>query len=62
VNRMGYAIYRLMGSSFGSITIRPRLEVCFEDRFQNQLQRPLHHAVTDRGNRENVSFRQACMT
>jgi hypothetical protein len=32
------------------------LKVCFKDRFQNELERTLHHAVTNGGNRKNADF------
>src|SRR5688500_6074218 len=45
-----------MSSSFRPITIRSRLEIRFEHRLQNQLQRPLHHTVATTRNRQNADF------
>src|SRR5258706_11191400 len=53
---LGYAVHRFMCSSFGSISIRSRLKVSFEDRFQNELKGPLDHAVANRRNRKNADF------
>src|SRR6266478_5066242 len=42
-----HAVHRFMCSSFGSISIRSRLKVSFEDRFQNELKSSLDHTVTN---------------
>jgi hypothetical protein len=49
-----HAVHRFMCSSFGSISIRSRLKVSFEDRFQNEFKSSLDHTVTNRrdGQRE----------
>src|SRR5450631_427375 len=49
-------MHRFMRGTLGSITIRPRLEICFEDRLQYELERSLNHAVADRRNREDANF------
>src|SRR5437667_303284 len=41
---------------FGPISIRPRLEVSLEHRLEDELERPLHHSVADRRNREDADF------
>src|SRR5215467_4781521 len=40
-NRLGYPVYRLMCCPVRPVSIRPRLEISFEDRLQDELQRPL---------------------
>src|SRR5579872_220913 len=50
---LGHPVYRLMGSPLGPVSIRPRLEICLEDRLQDELQRSLDHTITDRGDRQN---------
>ena len=42
--------YRFMSRPLGTVSKRPRLEVRLEDRFQDELERALHHPVPDRGN------------
>src|SRR5271155_3854849 len=39
--------YRFLRCPSRSISIRSRLEIGFEDRFQDELQRTLNHAVTN---------------
>src|SRR5258707_14868915 len=51
-----HAVHRFMCSSFESISIRSRLKVSFEDRFQNELKSSLDHTVTNRRNRKNANF------
>jgi hypothetical protein len=36
-----------MRSTLGTIAIRPRLEICLEDRLQYELERTLDHAIAD---------------
>ncbi len=43
-----------MGGSLGPVAIRPRLKVSLKDRLQDELERSLDHAVTNRGDRENT--------
>jgi hypothetical protein len=45
-----------MSCPFGTISERPWLEVRFEDRFQYQLERTLHHPVADSRNREDADL------
>src|SRR5260370_40177404 len=45
-----------MRFTFYSVSIRPRLEISFEDWFQNKLECPLDHAIADRGNREDAAL------
>src|SRR5215469_11839034 len=47
---------RVMRCPLGPISKRPRLEIRLEDRFEYELQRPLHHSVADSRNRENADF------
>src|SRR5215472_16401669 len=47
-NRLGYPVYRLMCCPVRPISIRPRLEISFKDRLQDELQRPLDHTIPDR--------------
>src|SRR6266849_1272337 len=42
-----HSVYRLMRCPFRSISIRPRLEISFKDRLQDQLEGPLDHTITD---------------
>jgi hypothetical protein len=55
-NRRRHAVHRCMRRAFGSIAIRPRLEVRLEDRLQYELERALHHSVTDSRNRKDANF------
>src|SRR6266446_6912555 len=47
---------RFMCRSFRSVSVRSRLEVRFEDRFQNELECSLDHAITDGRDREHSDF------
>src|SRR6267378_3898219 len=51
-----YPVDRFMCRSFRSISVRSCLEVRFEDRFQDELEGSLDHAITDGRNRENSDF------
>ena len=55
-NRSGYPVDRFMSCPLGTISKRSRLEVCLEDRLQYELERTLHHAIPDRGNRKDADF------
>jgi hypothetical protein len=57
VNWLGYSVHRSICSSFGSISIRSRLKVSFEDRFQNELERSLDH---DHGSKDRCSIVRLC--
>src|SRR5262245_62905158 len=46
-----------MSYPLGTISKRARLEVGLEDRLQYELERPLHHPISDRRNREEVRRR-----
>src|SRR5712691_11179814 len=45
-----------MSCSFRSVSVRSRLEVRFEDRLQDELERPLDHAITNRRNRKDSNL------
>src|SRR5262245_34970991 len=47
-----HALDRRVRGLLRAVAIRPRLEVGFEDRFQDEFQRPLHHAIANGRNRE----------
>ena len=53
---VGHSFHRFMSCSLRSISKGSRLEVCLKDRLQNELQRTLDDAVTDRGDREDANF------
>src|SRR6201987_347440 len=55
-NRLGHSSYGCMRSPIRAISIRPGLEVSFEDRLQDKLQRALDHAITDSRYRKNADF------
>src|SRR5215472_4306299 len=56
-NCLSHSVYRLMRCPFRSVSIRPGLEVSFEDRLQDELECPLDHTIADRRNRQNADFR-----
>src|SRR5260221_11384068 len=56
IDRFGHSVYRFMRCPFRPVSIRPRLEISFEDRFQDELECSLDHAVADRGNREDADL------
>src|SRR5437762_7533453 len=51
-----YPVNRFMCRSFRAVSVRSCLEVRFENRFQNELECSLDHAITDGRNRENSDF------
>src|SRR5450432_2085755 len=55
-NRLSHPVHRLMRCPFRSVSIRPRLKISFEDRLQNELQRPLNHTVADSRDRQDPDF------
>src|SRR3954462_12064671 len=55
-NRFSYPVHRFMRCPFRTISVRPRLEIGFEDRLQNELECPLDHSITDCRNRKNADF------
>src|SRR6266852_4737102 len=46
-NCLCHPVHRLMRSPFRTVSVRPRLEISFEDRLQNELECPLDHTITD---------------
>src|SRR5258708_12559742 len=56
IDRLSHSVYRFMRCPFRSVSIRPRLEIGFEDRFQGELECSLDHAIADRGNREDADL------
>src|SRR6266566_1249138 len=54
--RFSHTLDGAMCCPFGPISIRPRLEVSLEHRLEDELERPLHHSVADRRNREDADF------
>src|ERR1039458_72824 len=55
-NRLSNSVHRLMRCPFRSVSIRSRLKISFEDRLQNELERPLNHTVADSRDRQNADF------
>ena len=55
-DRLGHAFDRFMSCPLGSVSKRSRLEVGLKDRLQDELERTLHHPITDRGNRKDADF------
>src|SRR5450631_4238102 len=55
-NCLCHLVYRLMRCPFRPVSIRPRLEIGFEDRLQDELECPLDHAIADSRNRKNADF------
>jgi len=55
-NRSGYPVDRFMSCPLGTISKRSRLEVCLEDRLQHELERTLHHSISDRRNRKDADL------
>src|SRR5260370_14600303 len=56
INRFGHSVYRFMRCPFRSVSVRPRLKISFEDRFQDELKCSLNHEITDRGNLEDANL------
>ena len=42
-----YTVHRFMGCPLWTVSKRPRLEVRLEDRFQYELERALHHPLSN---------------
>src|ERR1051326_3255411 len=55
-NRLSHSVHRLMRCPFRSVSIRPRLEISFEDRLQDELECPLNHTIADSRNRKNADL------
>src|SRR5262249_5267585 len=51
-DRLGYAVDRFMCRLLWTVSERSRLEVSLKDRLQDELERTLHHPITDRRNRK----------
>jgi site-specific DNA recombinase len=58
-NRLSHSVYRLMGRSLRSVSVRSRLKIRFKNQFQDQLECSLHHPITDRGYREDADLSSA---
>src|SRR5450759_1093900 len=55
-NCLCHPVYRLMRCPFRTVAVRPRLEISFEDRLQNELECPLDHTVADSRDRQDTDF------
>ncbi len=53
---LGYPVHRLMSCPSRPVSIRPRLEISFEDRLQNELECSLNHTITNSRNRKNADL------
>src|SRR3954469_11255535 len=51
-----HSLDRVVCCPLGPISIRPRLEVSLEHRFEDELERTLHHSVPDRRDRQDADF------
>src|SRR5262245_55020916 len=54
---LGDSLDRCLCCSLRSVSVRPRLEICLEDGFQNELDRSLDHTLPNGRNREDSYFR-----
>ena len=52
----GHSVDRFMSCPLGTISKRARLEVSLKDRLQYELERTLHHPITNRRNRKDADF------
>src|SRR3954452_15935019 len=52
----GHSVDRFMSCPLGTISKRAWLEVSLEDRLQYELERTLHHPITDRRYRKNADL------
>src|SRR6266403_71119 len=55
-DRFVHLEHRFLSCPLRSVSVRPRLEVSFEDRLQDELERTLDHTVTNSGNRKNADL------
>src|SRR5262249_9268218 len=55
-DRLGHTLDRFMCCLLGTVSKRPRLEVGLKDRLQDELERTLHHPITDSGNGKDADF------
>src|SRR3954454_24256922 len=51
-----HSLDRVVCCPLGPISIRPRLEVRLKHRFEDELERTLHHSVPDRRDRQDADF------
>src|SRR5246500_4415187 len=51
-----HSLDRVVCCPLGPISIRPRLEVRLKHRFEDELERTLHHSVPDRRDRNDAAF------
>src|SRR5689334_9051375 len=51
-----HSLDRVVCCPLGPISIRPRLEVRLEHRFEDELERTLHHSVPNRRDRQDADF------
>src|SRR6201993_3067548 len=54
--RFSHPLNCVMCCLLGPISKRSRLEVRLEHRFEDELERALHHSIPDRRNRKNTDF------
>src|SRR6267142_5677107 len=55
-DRLVHSEHRFLGCPLRSVSVRSRLEIGFEDRLQDELERTLDHTVTNGGNRKNADL------
>src|SRR5439155_12265123 len=55
-DRLVHSEHRFASCPLRSVSVRPRLEVSFEDRLQHKLERPLDHTVTNGRNRKHADL------
>src|SRR5215831_12094200 len=55
-NRFSHSLDHVVCCPLGPISIRPRLEVRLEHRFEDELERTLHHSVPNRRDRQDADF------
>jgi hypothetical protein len=60
--RLGNSLDRVMSCPLGTISKRSRLEIRLQDRLEYELERALHHSVTDRWNREDTDEASSAFT
>ena len=55
-NRRRHPMHRFMRGTPGTIPVRPRLEVCLEDRLQYEPECTLNHSVPDSRDRQDTNL------
>jgi hypothetical protein len=55
-DRLGDSVDRFMSCLLATLSKRARLEVGLKDRLQDEFERPLHHPIPDRRNREDADL------